>query len=148
MSKLRLLVGVGICGAMFGGCGFFTEWGDEVKDIWTKPRTASGDIDCVPSDLRERIAKYQEQYKNDDDMYPKVANMHNTLMFQQQKNYNTYSHKCSKYMERAYNEIIKENGAPKSYDEEVKFLDKVKSRFTRLFKLDNPNKLYEAEFED
>ena len=44
----------------------------------------------------------------------------------------------------AYNEIIKENGVPKSYDEEIKFLDKVQKRFNRLFRLDNPNKLFEG----
>ncbi|MGX2982157.1 hypothetical protein [Helicobacter sp. 23-1045] len=146
MSKLRLLVGVGICGAMFGGCGFFTEWGDEVKDIWTKPRTASGDIDCVPSDLRERVTKYVEQYKNDDDMYPKARNLQVEvgLQFNKQTGPTSYSGECSKYMPIAYNEIIKENGVPKNYDEEVKFLDKVQKRFSRLFRLDNPNKPYEG----
>lgn len=47
-------------------------------------------------------------------------------------------------MAQAYSEIIKENGAPKSYNEEVKFLDKVKKRFTRLFALENPNGIYEC----
>ena len=71
MSKLKLLVGIAICGALFGGCGFFTEWGEDVKNIWTKPSeaettataTATKIEDCVPSDLKERVAKYVEQYK-------------------------------------------------------------------------------------
>ncbi len=142
MDKLKLFIGVGICGVIFSGCGFFTEWGNDVKDTWSGKSK-----DCVPSDFKERVAKYQEQYEDNDDMFPKVANMHNTPMFNQQSSFNTYSAKCSKYMTKAYDEIIKEDGAPKSYDEEMKFLDKVKKRFTRLFKLDNPNSLYECEFD-
>lgn len=148
MDKLRLFVSIGICGVLFGGCGFFTEWGEDVKDIWTEEpkavKTKSKAKDCAPKDFRERVAKYKEQYKNDDDMYPKVVDMGNTSMFQKQKTHGTYSWQCSKYMAQAYSEIIKENGAPKSYNEEVKFLDKVKKRFTRLFALENPNGIYEC----
>ena len=146
MDKLKLFIGVGICGVIFSGCELFspiTSIGSDVQDMWSG-KTGAG---CIPSDFKERVAKYQEQYKNDDDMFPKVANMHNTSMFNQQKTFNTYSAKCSKYMAKAYDEIIKEDGTPKSYDEEIKFLDKVKKRFTRLFKLDNPNGAYECEFD-
>lgn len=142
MDKLKLFIGVGICGVIFSGCGFFTEWGNDVKDTWSGKSK-----DCVPSDFKERVAKYKEQYKNDDDMYPKVASMDRTSMFNQQKSFNTYAPLCSKYMPIAYNEIIKEDGAPKSYDEEIKFLDKVKKRFDRLFKLENPNGIYECELD-
>ena len=148
MSKLKLLVSVGICGVLFGGCGFFTDWGEDVKNIWTKPNEAETTKieDCVPSDLKERVAKYVEQYKNDDDMYPKARNLQVEVgsQFNKQVGHSSYSAECSKYMPIAYNEIIKENGIPKSYDEEVKFLEKVRKRFNRLFRLDNPNKPYEG----
>lgn len=148
MDKLKLFIGVGICGVIFSGCELFspiTSIGSDVQDMWSGKKEEAKD--CVPKDFRERVAKYQEQYKNDDDMFPKVANMHNTSMFNQQTTFNTYAPLCSKYMPIAYNEIIKEDGAPKSYDEEIKFLDKVKKRFTRLFKLDHPNDAYECEFD-
>lgn len=146
MDKLKLFIGVGICGVIFSGCELFspiTSIGSDVQDMWSGKKEEKKD--CVPKDFRERVAKYQEQYKNNDDMFPKVANMHNTLMFQKQMTYSSYSSQCSTYMAQAYDEIIKEDGAPKSYDEEMKFLDKVKKRFTRLFKLDHPNDAYECE---
>lgn len=151
MDKLKLFIGVGICGVIFSGCELFspiTSIGSDVQDMWSGKKEEKGkteEKDCVPSDFKARVAKYKEQYKNDDDMYPKVANMDRTPMFNQQETYSSYNARCSTYMAKAYDEIIKEDGAPKNYDEEMKFLDKVKKRFTRLFKLDNPNSLYECE---
>lgn len=159
MNKLRLCVIVGICGVLFSGCELFkqisadtSKWGGDTAS----KSTAKGN-DCVPSDFRQRVEKYKKQYKNDDKMYLKVSSLigeskgaavfdHSDEMYFNKQEMDRYglnwSDECSTYIARAYAQIIKENGVPKSYKEELAFIKKVKIRAIRLFDNENPNETF------
>ena len=67
MSKLRLLIGAGLCGVLFSGCGFFDGlFGTKSTESIESDEIKYRNIDCVPADLMQRLAskKYYSSMKS------------------------------------------------------------------------------------
>lgn len=109
MSKLRLLMGVCLCGILFSGCGFFDGFFSNKSD--ENDEIQYGTIDCVPSDLVKRLAskKYydgvktyqtpEQQFKNYIKRYSKI--------FVDYRYDGTGITKCYDLVIESYNEALK-----------------------------------------
>lgn len=155
-NKTKLILYVAICGILFGGCSLFTQISEDTKKWGGNSglgKSTTKAEDCVPSDFKQRLEKYKKQYKDNDEMYLKVTELlptsrvrtfyrENEIHFNK-KDGSVWSNECSTYMLRAYNEIIKENGVPTSYNKEVELVKKVNNRARKLFKEENPNETFD-----
>lgn len=108
MSKLKLLVGVCICGALFSGCAIGDIFGN-IFGVGTIQRAESvKDIkDCIPTDLKERISSRSHySYSGaDDDAYNKQFSQYYThykAVFMEDA-----SGKCNDLAIASYNEAVK-----------------------------------------
>ncbi len=112
MSKLRLLIGVGLCGILFAGCSFFDYvFGSKSNKSVESDEIQYGTIDCVPSDLVKRLAskKYydgvktyqtpEQQFKNYIKRYGKI--------FEDYRYDGTGITKCYDLVIESYNEVLK-----------------------------------------
>ena len=72
MSKLKLLVGVGICGALFSGCAVGDIFGGLFGVGTIQYADATKDKkDCIPTDLKERIGSRSHYSYSTDNIYNK-----------------------------------------------------------------------------
>lgn len=116
MSKLRLLVSVGICGVVFSGCGFFSDlFGlNDKKDI----PSITKKLVCHPQDLKERLDSYysSDKYRSED-----IANFTNEMsdFFKDSDN-----DKCDEWILTRYNEVVKaKQKMPTNFIVEILFTD-------------------------
>lgn len=106
MSKLRLLISVGICGVIFSGCGFFESM------FSSKIEYKKSYDDCVPNDLSDRLANkdYYEplnSYKSPEALFLKYSNERYNKIFQDSRYDGTGTTKCYDLLIESYNEAIK-----------------------------------------
>ena len=120
MSKLKLLIGVGICGIVFSGCGFFDDMGDifGVGKIEYKETQ-----NCVPADLKERLANksfYRGHSGAKQSEYFKTIHGYYEVFFTDLQ-YNDKT-KCYDLALEAYKEAVKNaKKLPTNIDEENAF---------------------------
>lgn len=120
MSKLRLLMGVCLCGILFTGCGFFESM------FSSKIEYKKSYDDCVPDDLTDRLAnkdyyKPLNSYKSPEALFLKYTNERYNKIFQDSRYEGTGTTKCYDLLIESYNEAIK-----KYNDYSVKFSTNIK----------------------
>lgn len=112
MSKLRLLISVGICGVIFSGCGFFEYvFGSKSDKSVESDEIQYGTIDCVPSDLVKRLAskKYYDgvkTYKTPEQQFKDYIERY-TKIFDDYRYNGTGITKCYDLVIESYNEALK-----------------------------------------
>ena len=113
MSKLKLLVSVGICGVVFSGCGFFSN-----------TRSITKELVCHPQDLKERLDIF---YSSGKYSYEDMAKFTNEMadFFKDSDDNN----KCDEWILERYREELRaklkqDKKIPFSYTEEISFTDK------------------------
>lgn len=67
MNKLKLFIGVGVCGVLFSGCWFFG-FDDNTK---TTQESKVEICDKMPEELETQLDKLVEKYKDNDWLYDK-----------------------------------------------------------------------------
>ena len=80
MNKLKLFIGVGVCGMLFSGCWFFgfddTETAQETKQQEQQvvaPKVEP--CDKMPDDLTAKLDEFIKKYYNDDKLYFEAKKM-------------------------------------------------------------------------
>lgn len=106
MNKIRLLLGVGICGILFTGCGMFEDmFSSKIKYRKTYD-------DCVPNDLSERLAnkdyyKPLNSYQTPEALFLEYHNKRYGKIFEDYRYDGTGTTKCYDLVVESYNETIK-----------------------------------------
>lgn len=136
MNKLKLFIGVGICGVLFSGCGFF-------DSLFGKSEL----VGCVPRDMMERIEVYKQSFANDRERYKKGSAYSNVLEFENEIK-NDFEIKdseeimssgyaritCYGNLINTYKSVIQKEEIPKSYEEEKELFNKVWQKTKQLEK--------------
>lgn len=127
MSKIRLLIGVGICGILLTGCGFFEYvFGSKSNKSVESDEIQYGTIDCVPSDLVKRLAskKYYDgvkTYQSPKQQFDNYIKRY-TKIFDDYRYDGTGITKCYDLVIEAYNEVLKNaKTLPTNIGEELAF---------------------------
>ena len=132
MNKLKLFIGVGLCGTLFTGCGFFDSLFGTTKQTSSVQKTEKVEVDCRPQDLKERLDKY---YKENDSTLAEAAKYlpKNFTDISKYPFFNNYfvdandKTKCDKEVIDRYNKIIKEQKSlPTTYAEEKILMSKLR----------------------
>lgn len=122
MSKLKLLISVGICGILFTGCGFFDMFSSEIK----YRKTSKAD-DCIPSDLMKRLANKRyyyslSSYKSSEEHFEHYSNERYGKIFVDYRYDGTGTTKCYDLVIESYNEALKNaKTLPTKISEELAF---------------------------
>ena len=123
MSKLKLLVGISICGALFSGCAVGDIFGG-LFGVGTIPvaERVKDTKDCIPTDLKERISSRNHYSYGYDDS---ALNSQFNKYYKRYLSYFTYeqaTNKCNDLAIASYNEAIKKaKKLPSNIKEEEAF---------------------------
>lgn len=134
MNKLKLFIGVGICGILFTGCGFFDSLFGTTKQTNSVQKVEKVEVDCRPQDFKDRLDKY---YKEKDSTLAEaekaLSRIPNFTDISKYPLYNSYfvdandKTKCDKEVIDRYNKIIKEQKSlPTTYAEEKILMSKLR----------------------
>ena len=120
MNKLRLFIGVGICGILFIGCGFESVFHIGKVEIAEQVEKTK---DCIPTDLKDRISNRRHyKYAVNEELNKnfETAYKHYKAIFSDMSNEG--KSKCYDLVIESYNEAIKKaKKLPTSIDEERAF---------------------------
>ena len=115
MNKLRLFIGVGICGILFSGCSFIDSLlGTGSSSSTSTARQVERGSDCVPADLMDRLVTYSSR-----------GNTIYTKAFDNSFKDIVDESKCDEWGIEHYKEVVsKEKYLPLTWELEEKLRDK------------------------